>query len=54
MSAAMSAAIMAIGVLAGFVVALLAPPGWEWGGGVVAFVAIIIAIWLGSKDNPLW
>ena len=51
---AMSAAIAAAGLLVGFVVALLAPPGWEWGGGVIAFVAIILAIWRGEKDHPLW
>ena len=50
----MDAAIIAAGLLAGFVVALLAPPGWEWGGGVIAFVAIILAIWRGERDHPLW
>ena len=54
MSAAMSAAIMAIGLLAGLVVALLAPTGWEWCGGVIAIIAVLIAIWHGSKDDPLW
>ena len=50
----MSAAIVAAGLLAGFVVALLAPPGWEWGGGVIAIIAVLLAIWVGSRDDPLW
>ena len=50
----MSAEIVAAGLLAGFVVALLAPPGWEWGGGVIAIIAVLLAIWVGSRDDPLW
>ena len=48
----MSAAIAAAGLLAGFVVALLAPAGWEWGGGVLAIIAVIVAIIRANKDNP--
>jgi len=51
----MSAAIAAAGLLAGFVVALLAPPGYEWGGGMIAIVAVIVAIWRENKNNnQLW
>ena len=48
----MNTAIAAVGLLAGFVVALLAPPGYEWGGGVLAIIAVIVAIIRANKDNP--
>lgn len=48
----MSAALVAAGLLVGFVVALLAPPGYEWGGGVLAIIAVIVAIIRANKDNP--
>lgn len=50
----MDKALMVFSLFVGLVVALLAPVGWEWCGGVIAVLGLVLAIWHGNRDNPLW